>query len=262
MANNNLKVAIIPYDITWGDKEENLLSVAELLRKIDKDTDLVVLPEMFSTGFITDNVLVANLAESNSGKTIESIHRWASFFNFAICGTFIASTATGYYNRAFFIEPSGDETFYDKGHLFSLGGESMIYQRGLSKSPIVRYRGWNIRMIICYDLRFPAWCRSMNNDYDLLIVPANWPESRSYPWNQLLIARAIENQSYVIGANRSGRDDFGTYLQQDSVVIDHKGQRVSQDKDGIIYAELSKDKLNQFREKFPVWKDADDFQLM
>lgn len=262
MTHNNLKIAIIPHDIVWGDKEENLLSIAELLHKVERDTDLVILPELFTTGVISDSSMINDLAEPNSGKTIETVHRWASYFKFAICGSFIATTASNYYNRAFFIEPSGDENFYDKKHLFSIGGESQIFSQGTCNAPIIRYRGWNIKMIVCYDLRFPVWCRNRLNNYDLLIVPANWPLSRAYPWNQLLIARAIENQCYVIGANRSGKDDFGIYDIADSKVINCKGEPIqSSIEQGIIYAELSKEKLETFRAKFPVWNDADIFSI-
>lgn len=263
MANNELKVAIIPYDIVWADKDENLMSVSHLLRYVDADTDIVVLPEMFTTGFITDNTMVSTLAETNTGKTIDAVHRWADFFKFAICGSFIASTASGFYNRAFFIEPSGDETFYDKKHLFSIGGESKVYNQGDKVSPIVRFRGWNIKFVVCYDVRFPMWCRNIDNNYDVMIATANWPTSRSYAWNQLLIARAIENQSYVVGANRSGKDDYGTYSESDSVIIDYKGNQIGErDASGIIYAQMSQEKLLAFRTKFPVWKDADRFQLI
>lgn len=261
-SDNKLKVAVVSHDIAWGDKEENLLGVAELLNKVEKDTDLVVLPELFSTGYIQDESMIAEYAEPLSGKTMDAIRRWSKYFGFAICGSYMASTAGAYYNRAFLVEPSGDETFYDKRHLFSLSQEGQVFSAGTQRPPIIRYRGWNISMIICYDLRFPVWCRNNGSLYDLLVVPANWPQSRGYAWEQLLIGRAIENQSYVIGANRSGRDDYGEYLVEQSIVVDYKGQKINLcRKKEISHAVLSRDALLEFREKFPVWKDADEFNL-
>lgn len=266
---NTLNIAILPYDIVWGDKEENILSIGECLKTISNDTDIVVLPEMFTTGFITDMPLVNNLCESNSGRTIYMLRHWAKLYNFAICGSFIASTGSTMYNRAFFIEPSGEETFYDKKHLFSIGRENDVYSPGSKNKPIVRFRGWNISFAVCYDLRFPVWCRNIENEYDVLIFVANWPSSRSYAWQQLLIARAIENQSYVIGANRSGDDDFGHYDVNDSIIFDYKGtpitkstESISQCRFPIKYATLSSENLLRFRNKFPVWKDADKFQIL
>lgn len=266
---NTLNVAILPYDIVWGDKEENILSVGECLKSVSKGTDIVVLPEMFTTGFITDLSLAGDLAESNSGRTIDMLRMWSKLYNFAICGSFIASTGSVLYNRAFFIESSGDETYYDKKHLFSIGRENDVYSPGSKTIPIVRYRGWNISFAVCYDLRFPVWCRNVENEYDVLIYVANWPSTRSYAWQQLLIARAIENQSYVIGANRSGDDDYGHYDVNDSMILDFKGMPVSKEAEcvspcrlPIKYATLSSENLLHFRSKFPVWKDADKFQLL
>ncbi len=257
-----MKVAIIPHDIVWADKEDNLLTIADMLGRIDSDTDIVVLPEMFATGFVTDMSIVSSLAEPNTGKTIEMMHRLSQKHNFAICGSFIAATADGYYNRAFFIEPSGDEAFYDKKHLFSIGDEGKVYNSGEFKSPIIRFRGWNINLVVCYDIRFPLWCRAIDNNYDILVAVANWPQSRSYAWNQLLIARAIENQSYVVGANRSGNDDYGAYSIDDSIIVDFKGHKINNGaKSNVIYAVLDKNKLQEFRAKFPVWKDSDRFEL-
>lgn len=262
MTDNVLKVAVIAYDIAWGDKEENLLSVATLLERVEHGTDIVVLPELFSTGYVQEESVIQECAEPLSGKTMDAVRRWAKHYGFAICGSYMASTAGAFYNRAFFIEPSGDENFYDKRHLFSMSRESRLFNSGTRQSPIVRYRGWNISMVICYDIRFPAWCRNRDNRYDLLLVPANWPSVREHAWKHLLIARAIENQAYVVGANRSGRDDCGGYLIEQSIVVDYKGKIVNERRDGeIIYASLSHDLLSEFRRKFPVWNDADDFTL-
>lgn len=257
-----LNIAIISHDIVWGDKEENLLLIDEKLRNIKPEVDIVVLPEMFSTGFIQDGNMIASLAEPSSGKTLEFIKQQAKKYNFAICGSFIASIADKYYNRAFFIEPSGDETFYDKHHRFSIGQEKQAFQAGESKYPIIRYRGWNIALSICYDIRFPVWCRNSNLEYDIMIIPANWPDSRAFAWEHLLIARAIENQAYIIGANRSGSDDNGKYSQK-SYTFDFYGHNaIKHTENNIMYAQLSHQALDDARQKFPVWKDADKFILL
>lgn len=257
-----LKVAVLPYDIAWGDKEENLLSIGELIRRVDNDVDLVVLPELFTTGVLRDETMIINMAETNQDKTIRTLTRWASFYNIAICGSFLATTSDKYYNRAFFVEPSGEITFYDKHHLFSIGGESNLFSQGQDLPKIIRYRGWNIAMIICYDLRFPVWCRNVENKYDILISIANWPSSRSYAWRQLLIARALENQAYVVGANRSGSDDYGSYDICDSICINFKGELIGDIKSQIIYATFDKSELDSYKSKFSVWTDADKFELI
>ncbi len=263
LSNDNLKVAVISYDITWGDKEENLITVAELLNKVDLNTDIVILPELFSTGYMQEEALIVNNAEPLSGKTMDAIRRWSAHFGFAICGSYMAATAGNYYNRAFFVEPSGDETFYDKHHLFSLSQEGKLFASGTPQSPIIRYRGWNISMVICYDVRFPIWCRNVENVYDLLLIPANWPSVRGYAWEHLLIARAIENQSYVVGANRSGRDDYGEYLIEQSFAVDYMGRKIEGKRDNeIYYAELSRSSMDKFRTQYPVWKDADKFKII
>ena len=176
----------------------------------------------------------------------------------------MASTAGQIYNRAFFIEPNGEDTFYDKKHLFAFGGEDKVYKAGFTQAPVIRFRGFNVKLIVCYDLRFPVFCRNVNNAYDVLIVVANWPHSRQQAWKQLLIARALENECYVCGVNRSGTDSSGVeYGEGSSFVIDFKGKIIGQRTDGaVIEAELRPDALLQFREKFPAWRDADSFTLL
>lgn len=256
---NKLKIALLPYDIVAADKEENLVSVATALNKVSRDTDLVILPETFTTGFIKDRATLSALAETNTGRTVDDLHRWAGYFGFAIAGSFVATDgASHFYNRAFLVEPSGDEAFYDKHHLFSMGGENELFSPGDRQSPTVRFRGWNIRLAVCYDLRFPTWCRNRWLEYDLLIFPANWPHSRIYAFRQLLIARAIENQAYVAGCNRSGADPYGEYPLTDSFVVDNRGAVISKEaEDGIIYAILDHDRLIADRERFPVYRDSD-----
>lgn len=265
MLERNFNIALIEDDIVWADKAANLEQLERNLDKLPQGIDLVVLPELFTTGFITDNDTDASqLAERNSGETVRLLHKLSSERQVAFCGSFMASTAGQLYNRAFFIEPNGDDTFYDKKHLFTYGNEDKVYHHGHTLSPIIRYRGMNIKLVVCYDLRFPVFCRNVNNNYDILIVVANWPVSRQSVWRTLLTARAIENECYVCGVNRSGTDGYGTeYGQGSSFIIDYKGKViVKRDGDFPIIAEsLSPAALRQFREKFPAWRDADLFEL-
>ena len=200
-----LRVSLIQTDIVWEDKRANLDKCAAILSHITGDCDLVVFPEMFTTGF---SMNAQSLAEDVNGETISTVKCWASSLDMAVTGSFIACEDGHYYNRAFFITPDGQTYYYDKRHLFSMAGETKIYTAG-SKRPIISYRGWNICLQICYDLRFPVWSRNQDHAYDLLIYMANWPEVRSSVWQPLLQARAIENQTYVCGVNRTGVDGKG-----------------------------------------------------
>lgn len=265
MLNRNLNIVLIEDNIIWGDKKSNLDLLKRNLRNLPLGTDLVVLPELFTTGFITgDQNQASELAERNTGETMQALHEIASEKQVAICGSFLASTAGQLFNRAFFIEPNGEDTFYDKRHLFGYGGEDKVYHHGHTKAPIIRFRGVNIKLIVCYDLRFPVFCRNVNNEYDVLIVVANWPESRQHVWKTLLKARAIENECYVCGVNRSGTDGYGTYHGHcSSFVIDFKGNVVAE-RDALsplVPATIEPAALARFREKFPAWRDADDFRL-
>lgn len=161
----------------------------------------------------------------------------------------------------FFIEPSGEETFYDKRHLFSVGREGAIFHPGTTPMNIVRFRGWNIALIICYDLRFPVWCRCVDNRYDLMLVIASWPRSRGYAFEHLLVARAIENQCTVVGCDRGGSDEFGQYdgLTQ---IYDSHGMPVGTEEEPFVVADLSLNKVQAYRESFPVSRDADDFTII
>ncbi len=264
MFSRNLRVALIEDNIAWGDKKANIEQLKRNLRNVPEGTDLVVLPEMFTTGFIIDNRdTAAQLAERNIDETMTTIHRLAEHYNLALCGSFLAHTAGQLFNRAFFIEANGDETFYDKRHLFGFAGEDKVYKQGYKLSPIVRYRGFNIKIIVCYDLRFPVFCRNVHNDYDVLLAVANWPKARENAWKQLLTARAIENEAYVLGVNRCGEDPQGiAYSEGSSMIIDFKGKPITErGTSPIIAADLSLPALARFREKFPAWRDADDFTL-
>lgn len=259
----NLNVCLFPMPIAWGDKPFNLSTLEKAMANVHPQTDLVVLPEMFSTGFITsDKESVRPLAERNSGDTVAFLKELACSRNMAVAGSFIADTGGSLFNRAFFIEPCGDSFFADKRHLFTMAGEHRVFSRGDSRLR-VRFRGWNISMVVCYDIRFPVWCRNVGNDYDLLLAVANWPKPRVDAWNHLLKARAIENLSYVCGVNCLGTDSSGYEYDGSSLAFDFKGKDItmSNPDSPFRYASLSYEKLEAFRTKFPAWNDADSFSV-
>lgn len=259
----NLKVAILPLDVELNNPRANLKSVASAMAGMVPGTDVVVLPELFTTGFLSEPEQMRQVAEKNDGVTMSALQRLSAQHGCAIAGSCAAkNTDAGenIYNRAFFVEPGGDITFYDKHHLFTPSHEAEIFTAGVEQGAIIRYRGWNIRVIVCYDLRFPAWCRNVDGAYDLLICPANWGGARNYAFKHLLIGRAIENQAYVVGANRCGADAYGDYPHGMSLVVNYKGE-VMQDKevDGMVYADLDRDRMMRFRDRFPALPDADKF---
>lgn len=263
--NRNLNILTLELDIARADKMINIDAVSSLLDKMPSSTDIVVLPEMFSTGFIVDENVANDLAERNTGDTLNALHLLARKYSIAIAGSFLARTATRIYNRAFFIEPDGNEIFYDKRHLFRMGGETDVFSPGNSLAPVFRFRGWNIKMVVCYDLRFPAWCRNTpDNSYDLLLVVANWPKARHNAWSTLLAARAIENECYVCGVNRRGIDSVDNidYGSDSTAIIDFKGNALQTGRrDCAQFGTLCYEKLQNFREKFPAWKDTDSFTI-
>lgn len=264
----NLNIAAIEDNVIWGDRKANLEQLQKNLDHVPAATDIVILPEMFSTGFITDKRQALSLAERNTEETIVQLQKIASQRRLAIAASFIARTAGQVYNRALFVEPSGETTFYDKRHLFTMAGEAGVYRPGTSPTPTLRFRGWNVRLLVCYDLRFPVWCRNTEGaSCDLMIFVANWPKPRQSAWTTLLQARAIENLCYVCGANRSGTDPAGIdYSAGSSVVVDYKGNIVAGGKSdsgnvNIVSATLDIERLRNFRDKFPAWKDADNFAV-
>lgn len=258
---DRLRVAALPLDIKIGEKEVNIAAIEKAFAKLPESTDIVVLPELFSTGYIDNAELMNSLAEKNTDATIDRLKVLSERYSTAIAGSFLAYTAPHIYNRSFFIEPGGEETFYDKRHLFSVSNEGKIFTQGRDPLRIVRFRGWNIALIVCYDLRFPVWCRSQHNSYDMLIVVANWPQARAYAFEHLLIARAIENQCAVVGANRSGEDEFGVYNDL-TRIYDHLGKPVGQECGAFVAADLYRSKQDEFRRKFPAANDADSFTIL
>ena len=258
---NSLRISLFQSDIAWESKEKNLEHFGQKISTLAGKSDLVVLPETFSTGF---SMNPAPLAETNEGHTIKTLQNWAKQHNIALCGSFIASSFSGhFFNRGFFVTPEQDLYFYNKRHLFRMGEENKRFTAG-TQYEVIPFRGWNIRMIICYDLRFPVWTRNRDNEYDLLICPANWPSSRIEVWNTLLKARALENQCYVCGVNRIGKDGNGMPHQGDSQLIDYKGKIrsvIPSNEEGLVTIEVQKEELIGFREKFPAWMDSDNFYL-
>ena len=199
---DSLRISITQNDLVWENKQENLRQVHQQLQSLDGSTEIVVLPEMFSTAFSMQS---DKLAEPITGDTITQLKQWSNEYRVAICGSFIASDHGEFFNRAFFLTPTGEDYFYDKRHLFRMGREADSFSGGESRL-IIPYKSWNICMLVCYDLRFPVWSRNVDNEYDLLIYVANWPSSRRLVWDTLLRARALENQCYVCGVNRIGTD--------------------------------------------------------
>lgn len=260
MTDKDLKIALFPQEIVWGDKATNIDTLINIMGRLHPETDLLILPETFSTGFPSgkNKEEVRPLAERNTGRTVDTLKALAKTYGTAIAGSFVADTGGLLSNRAFFIEPGGEETFADKKHLFTMAGEHKVFSPGSDRLH-VRYRGWNIAMVVCYDVRFPIWCRNKGNEYDLLLAVANWPKVRAEAWKLLLGARAVENLSYVAGVNCTGTDHMGFPYEGESDAIDFKGKSIGtpDPETGIIYARLERERLDAFRTKFPAWQDAD-----
>lgn len=259
----DLNIALLPHDIVEGNTQANLDRVAARISGIRPDTHLVVLPEMFNTGFTPDPDLLHIYAEPNDGPTVTTAEQWSRRYGFAVWGGFTACEGDRFFNRGFMTSADGSPTlFYDKHHLFRGGGEHRVLTPGTSQAPVVTLRTWKLRMALCYDIRFPVWCRNVGLAYDALIVPANWAHSRVFAWKHMLIARAVENQAYVAGCNREGSDRYGVYPPGDSFIFNHWGDDVaSPDGDGTIYATFSARALTADRERFSPWRDADPFTL-
>lgn len=265
LPSKDLRVALFPMELQWHDKAANLDTLIDAMPLLYSQTDLLILPETFSTGFPSgsEKEAVRAMAERNTGDTISTLKALAKEYCVAICGSFIADTGGLLYNRAFFIESDGEEHFADKRHLFTMAGEDKVFRAGDSRLRL-RFRGWNIAMIICYDVRFPVWCRSYGEEsYDLLVAVANWPQQRVDAWNQLLRARAIENLAYVCGVDCKGIDPQGNIYDGSSPAYDFIGREIGirDDDTPFVYAYLNAEKLCRFREKFPAWRDADSFSI-
>lgn len=264
-----MQVTLIQTSLFWEDREKNLAHFNNLLNSVQEKTDLIVLPEMFTTGFTMNP---SKLSEPASGPTLAWLQQKAQEKNAVITGSVAVEEKGNYFNRLFWVQPNGTFSFYNKRHLFRMAGEDKHYSAGENK--IIQAIGeFKICPLVCYDLRFPVWSRNTftkNNGsytaaYDVLIYVANWPEVRSYPWKQLLIARAIENQCFVIGVNRIGADGNNIAHSGDSMVINPRGEIISKTKaneESIETVSLDYNYLSEFRKVFPVGLDADDFKLL
>lgn len=254
----DLKVSIVQFNIAWQDPQKNLKKIESLLLSSDR-TDLIVLPETFTTGFTMD---VANHAEKMDGTTVEWMRKLADKKGATVTGSLIIEEEGSYYNRLIWMRPNGELSYYNKRHLFRMAGEDEQFSEGVKKIyPIIK--GWRICPLICYDLRFPVWSRNQNN-YDLLLYVANWPAPRSSAWNSLAQARAIENLSPVVIVNRVGTDGKGIQYQGDSKVINAKGEVVCEFEtpvEGVRTATLRQAELKAFRANFPAHLDADSFVI-
>ncbi len=254
-----LKVSVFQFNLVWEDAVANRAKIDALLQLLPSDSDVAFLPEMFSTGF---SMNVAELAESMDGETIAWMKHRSAKYQLSLCGSLIIKDNDKFYNRLVFVEPSGKIQHYNKRHLFTMADEESHLEPG-RKRLIVEYKGWRICPLICYDLRFPVWARN-RNEYDVLVYSANWPEQRTEVWNTLLKARAIENQSYVVGANRVGVDGSEITYSGNSQLIGPKGNIWSSTEnysERIVSAEFSYSQLLKFRKNFPVLDDADSFVL-
>ena len=214
-----LRVALLQNDIIWENVDANLAYCEKALQELDNDVHVAVLPEMFTTGF---SMSATQYAEEGEGKTLTALKEWAARYDVALAGSYIAREEGKCYNRGFFVKPCGEVTFYDKRHLFRMGDEGKVFTAGDSRV-IVQYREWRIALFICYDLRFPVWSRNVENEYDVALYVASWPQVRAHVWRSLLVARAIENACYVSGVNRVGEDGMSLAYIGDTMAIDFKG---------------------------------------
>lgn len=255
-----LKITTFQAYLFWENIEKNLKNLALRLSGIREKTDLIVLPEMFSTGFSMNTV---ELAEEMNGPTMQWMLQQAKRFESVVTGSLIIKEKDNYYNRLIWMRPDGSFEKYDKRHLFGMGKENDFYTPGKDKL-IVELNGWKICPVICYDLRFPVWLRNKDAEYDLLLIVANWPERRSLHWRTLIPARAVENLSYVVGVNRVGHDGNEIYHSGDSMCIDPNGKTVyykPNDEDLYTFS-ISKEEVVKARRLFPFLKDADNFKLL
>jgi len=254
-----MRISLIQTDLYWEKRDANLEKIETVIDTISSKTDLVILPEMFSTGFSSN---AEKLSESPGSVTFQWMKERAQKGNFGICGSYIIMEEGKYFNRWIFVSPEGEVWTYDKRHLFSPGNENRTYTAGKSRI-IFSFRDVRICPNICYDLRFPVWSRN-RNDYDLLINSASWPASRKDAWMTLLKARAVENQCYVAAANRIGID--GNWISHcgESVIFGPRGEFIASgrpNEESVVSGEISMTELNDFREKFPVMNDADRFMI-
>ena len=253
---SQLTLSLVQFSPLWEDKNVNLTHLEDTFRKLP-ETDLMLLPEMFATGFTMN---VQEMGEPMDGLVVSWMISQAEARKAMVAGSCIIAAEGGYYNRLICAFPDGAVQYYDKKHLFSMGEEHLYYTPGHERVTIT-WKGWRIRPLICYDLRFPVWSRN-HDDYDLLIYLSNWPSPRHHVWKTLLVARALENQCWCAGVNRTGTDGMKLDYSGDSGLVDPRGNAVwLGDAPSIYTAALIKDDLTSFRKKFPVLNDRDPFEL-
>ena len=262
---NHLAVTIIQSDLLWEDPEENREHFDQLMSEVPPDTDLVLLPETFNTGFPVDPI---KFAETPDGPTMTWMKAKAQELDAVVCGTFLLNVDGHYHNSLVWMRPDGSYELYHKRHTFGLGGEKEPIEPG-EEPLVVELKGWKIKPMVCYDIRFPMWARNHYHngvyEYDLGLYLANFPEPRIAVWDILLQARAIENQAYYIGVNRIGNDPEGIHYNGHSQIISPKGEvlaKVEPDAEAVISLSLDYESLLRFREKFPVGRDWDPFHLL
>ncbi len=260
----NLEILYIQSDLAWENPVLNREFFEKKILAQGQGRDLVVLPETFTTGFPVDPV---SFAETADGESLQWMHRLATQTGAVITGSLLLKEETAYFNALIWMRPDGTFERYDKRHVFSMGGEHKRIKAG-EQQLLVTLKGWKIRPMVCYDLRFPVWSKNRYEngtfEYDLAIYVANWPAVRAYPWNMLLIARAIENQAFVLGVNRVGTDGLGNTYSGHSGLIDAKGRVLSEapeNKEGVMRVSLSAKELQQLRNKFNVGMDWDRFEI-
>ncbi len=266
-----LTITLIQTNLLWENKSTNLQQLEHKIKSIEQPTEIIVLSEMFTTGFTMNP---SAFAETMDGETMAWMKRIAAEQKVIITGSIIIEEDNNFYNRLIWMLPNGQYGYYDKRHLFGFANENNHYKAG-NKRLIAQAKGWKINLQICYDLRFPVWARQtapsqppqkeeeFGHEYDVLIYVANWPEKRSHAWKTLLCARAIENQCYVIGVNRIGNDGNDIYHSGNSMVVDPLGEMLYHNTDGedIFTITLQKENLKDIRKKFPFLKDADKFRI-
>ena len=261
---STLSITIIQANLHWEDKAANLNMFEEKINSIKEKAEVVILPEMFSTGF---SMNPKTLAEKMDGPSVTWMKNLAARKKIIIAGSLIIEEEGKYYNRLIWMLPNGQYGYYDKRHLFAYATEDEHYSAG-NKRLIASVKGWKINLLVCYDLRFPVWARQTNDDagnpeYDLLVYVANWPERRVHAWKTLLQARAIENQCFVVGVNRVGEDGNGHHYSGESMIVDPMGEVLATkvNEEAVITMTLDKSKLEDVRKKLPFLKDADEFHI-
>ena len=254
-----MKIALLQINLIWENPNENIRLLEEKINTISQYVDLIVLPEMFTSGF---TMQPQKVAQTMQGETIAWLKNLAKARNCALTGSLVITENSMFYNRLVFVFPTGEIQYYNKKHLFTLAGENKVYTAGNTKI-IIEYKGFKICPLICYDLRFPVFSRNVEN-YDLLIYVANWPKPRINAWDILLKARAIENMSYVIGVNRVGIDNNNNEYIGHSIAIDYLGNELTKpsEKEEILYVELNKNEILENRKKLNFLADKDNFKLI